>query len=64
MNEYPLNYPCNFVIFGATGNLSSIKLLPAMYRLEAANRLPDNLSFIAFARRDWGQEDWIAHMRT
>ncbi len=64
MNDYPLNYPCNFVIFGATGNLASIKLLPAMYRLEAANRLPDNLSFIAFARRDWGQEAWLAHMRT
>ena len=31
--EMPLP-PCNFVIFGATGNLASNKLLPALYRLE------------------------------
>ena len=26
--------PCTFVIFGATGNLSRVKLLPALYHLE------------------------------
>jgi glucose-6-phosphate 1-dehydrogenase len=60
--EMPLP-PCNFVIFGATGNLSSTKLLPALYRLEQAGRLPAGLNFIAFARRDWDDAAWRAHMK-
>ncbi|MCU0840604.1 MAG: glucose-6-phosphate dehydrogenase [Thiobacillaceae bacterium] len=60
--EMPLP-PCNFVIFGATGNLASIKLLPALYRLELAGRLPEGLNFIAFARREWDDETWRANMK-
>jgi glucose-6-phosphate 1-dehydrogenase len=33
--------PCTYVIFGATGNLSRLKLMPALYHLEEAGRLPD-----------------------
>jgi glucose-6-phosphate 1-dehydrogenase len=55
-------YPCNFVIFGATGNLASIKLLPALYRLEMAGRLPESLDMIAFSRRDWNNDQWREHM--
>jgi glucose-6-phosphate 1-dehydrogenase len=58
MSEDSMLYPCSFVIFGATGNLSAIKLLPALYHLEEAKRLPDSLTFIAFARREWGQVEW------
>ena len=29
---------CTYVIFGATGNLSRIKLMPALYHLEAPVR--------------------------
>ena len=47
------NQPCAFVIFGATGNLASNKLLPALFHLEAAGRLVENLTLIAFSRRDW-----------
>jgi glucose-6-phosphate 1-dehydrogenase len=50
-------YPCSFVIFGATGNLASNKLLPALYRLEAARRLSNELRIVAFARREWGQDE-------
>ena len=55
--------PCNFVIFGATGNLASKKLLPALYRLELAGRLPEGLNFIAFSRRDWDDATWGNYMR-
>jgi glucose-6-phosphate 1-dehydrogenase len=55
--------PCYFVIFGATGNLASRKLLPALYQLEAAGRLHEDLRFVAFARREWGRDDWIGHLR-
>jgi glucose-6-phosphate 1-dehydrogenase len=55
--------PCYFVIFGATGNLSTEKLLPALYHLEVADRLNDELRFVAFARREWTQDDWLSHMK-
>jgi glucose-6-phosphate 1-dehydrogenase len=55
--------PCSFVIFGATGNLASNKLLPALYHLEAAARLAESLTIIAFSRRDWTTENWREHMR-
>ena len=55
--------PCHFVIFGATGNLVTDKLLPALYHLEAAGRINEDLRFVAFARRDWNQEEWGQHMQ-
>ena len=33
--------PCTYVIFGSTGNLSRIKLMPALYHLDVANQLPN-----------------------
>lgn len=50
--------PCTFVIFGSTGNLARIKLLPALYRLEEADRLPDAMVVLAFGRRPWDVERW------
>ena len=55
--------PCTFVIFGATGNLATNKLLPALYHLEAAGRLPESLNIIAFSRRPWDDAAWHAYMR-
>lgn len=49
---------CVLVVFGATGNLSRTKLLPALYHLEAQHRLPDGLRIFGFGRRDWSDEDW------
>ena len=45
--------PCTYVIFGATGNLSRVKLMPALYHLEAAGKLTDDSRIIAVGRRDW-----------
>lgn len=58
------NQPCSFVIFGATGHLASNKLLPALFHLEAAARLAENLTIVAFARRDWSLDEWCEHVRT
>jgi glucose-6-phosphate 1-dehydrogenase len=60
--ETPLP-PCNFVIFGATGNLASNKLLPALYRLELAGKLPEGLNFVAFGRREWDDTTWRDNVR-
>jgi glucose-6-phosphate 1-dehydrogenase len=45
--------PCTMVIFGATGDLTSRKLVPALYNLARERRLPGGFSVVGFARRDW-----------
>jgi len=55
--------PCYFVIFGATGNLATDKLLPALYHLERAERIGEDMRFIAISRRPWSQDDWQQHMK-
>ncbi|MGZ8181313.1 MAG: glucose-6-phosphate dehydrogenase [Methylobacter sp.] len=55
--------PCTYVIFGATGNLSRIKLMPALYHLDAASRLPEGTRILAIGRRPWDQEKWLAEVR-
>ena len=54
---------CTFVIFGATGNLSRIKLLPALYHLDVAGRLPAGARVVGFGRRDWDDNAWRAQVR-
>ena len=54
---------CTYVIFGATGNLSRIKLMPALYHLDAENLLPKGTKIIAMGRRDWDQEKWQSEVR-
>ena len=45
--------PCSYVIFGATGNLSRLKLMPALYQLEEAERLSEDTRILLLGRRDW-----------
>ena len=44
--------PCIVVIFGASGDLTKRKLLPALYHLEQQNLLPENFAVVGVARRD------------
>src|SRR5260370_8176883 len=44
--------PCSLVIFGATGDLTHRKLIPALYNLAADGDLPPGMNVIGFARRD------------
>ncbi len=44
--------PCIIVIFGATGDLTRRKLIPALYNLAADGNLPSSLAVVCFARRD------------
>lgn len=50
---------CTVVIFGATGNLARRKLIPALFQLEVAGRLPEKMVILAFARRPWQREQWV-----
>jgi glucose-6-phosphate 1-dehydrogenase len=42
--------PCQLVIFGAAGDLTRRKLLPAIYNLTQANLVPPNFCVVGFAR--------------
>jgi glucose-6-phosphate 1-dehydrogenase len=43
--------PCALILFGATGDLTRRKLLPALYSLALQNLLPERFAIVAFARR-------------
>ena len=44
--------PCIVVIFGASGDLTKRKLLPALYHLDQSGLLPDDFAVVGVARRD------------
>ncbi len=47
---------CSVVIFGATGDLTHRKLIPALYNLAIDGELPAGVKILGFARRDWSDE--------
>lgn len=61
-NQETIPGPCHFVIFGATGNLATIKLLPSLYNLEVAGRIPGDMSILALGRQEYTQEAWLEHL--
>jgi glucose-6-phosphate 1-dehydrogenase len=54
--------PAIMVIFGASGDLTKRKLLPALFHLEQANLLPRKFAIVGVARRPLGSE-FAADMR-
>ena len=42
--------PCTIVIFGASGDLTARKLMPALYNLALAGRLPPGLAVVGYSR--------------
>lgn len=47
----PVPQACTVVIFGATGDLTMRKLIPALYNIAADGELPPGLTVVGFARR-------------
>jgi len=54
--------PCTLVIFGAGGNLVRVKLIPSLFRLEVANRLPAQMNILAASRSVRSLEQWKAEV--
>ena len=52
----------SIVIFGASGDLTRRKLVPALYNQFRKNRLPKDLRVIGFARRDYSHEKFRDEM--
>lgn len=55
--------PCTLVLFGASGNLSRVKLMPGLFRLDAAGRLPDHMAILSVGRGDVSREAWQADIK-
>ncbi len=48
--ELAVGGPCGYVIFGASGDLTHRKLLPAVFSLFRTKRVPDDFFVVGFAR--------------
>src|SRR5579875_3407367 len=55
--------PCNMVIFGASGDLTHRKLLPALYNMELGHLLPPEFCVIGFARRPKTHQEFRDEMK-
>lgn len=55
--------PCILVIFGATGDLTARKLIPAIYQLCLSGMLPAKFACVGFARRPKSHDDFRHEMK-
>ena len=56
--------PCAMVIFGATGDLTKRKLIPALYNLVNDELLPDAFAIVGIGRSPLSEEEFRQHMAT
>jgi glucose-6-phosphate 1-dehydrogenase len=54
--------PCVFVIFGASGDLTRRKLLPALYNLAVSRLVPAGMSIVGFALTELSEDDFRKNM--
>jgi glucose-6-phosphate 1-dehydrogenase len=54
--------PCSIVVFGATGDLTARKILPAIYNLRRAGLLPPETTVLGFARRPLSDDEFRSRM--
>ena len=55
--------PHTIVIFGASGDLTSRKLVPALYNLMRAGSLPEQTRIVGFSRTPLSDAEWRASLR-
>jgi len=60
MNE---TSPCTMVIFGASGDLTSRKLVPALYSLDRDGLLPEGFTVVGYGRTVKSHEQFRQEMR-
>jgi glucose-6-phosphate 1-dehydrogenase len=63
LNQRRTPDPATIVIFGATGDLTERKLIPALFRLAQQRHLPQNFAIIGFARREWDDKDFCTYLK-
>ena len=55
--------PCTVVIFGASGDLTVRKLIPALYHLFSETQMPSPFRVVGFARREKTDDSWRAELK-
>jgi glucose-6-phosphate 1-dehydrogenase len=55
--------PCTIVIFGASGDLTARKLIPALYHLHREGQLPEPIRVVGVARREKTEAAWRGELR-
>jgi glucose-6-phosphate 1-dehydrogenase len=55
--------PTTLTIFGATGDLSRRKLLPALYNLAHEGALPERFNLVGVSRSDMSHEEFAHQAR-
>src|SRR4051794_24557817 len=55
--------PLALVIFGATGDLTHRKLVPALYSMQAGQLLPEKFSIVGFGRSEQDQDRFRQGLR-
>ncbi len=61
--KLPQAKPCVLVIFGATGDLTRRKLIPALYSLSRKGCLPPEFQIIGIGRRELSDDDFREQQR-
>ena len=56
--------PCAIIIFGASGDLTARKLIPALYRMFLNASLPDSVSIIGCARTGYSHDTFRSFLHT
>ncbi|MCB0882166.1 MAG: glucose-6-phosphate dehydrogenase [Thermoleophilia bacterium] len=56
--------PTAIVVFGASGDLSHRKLMPALYNLALQQLLPPELVIVGVALTEWSDDEFRAEMKT
>jgi glucose-6-phosphate 1-dehydrogenase len=62
--EVRIEDPLTFIIFGASGDLTRRKLIPALYTLFKEGALSNEFVIAGFARRDYAPEEFCRQMET
>ena len=55
--------PQILIIFGASGDLTQRKLVPALYQMKLERRLPSELTIVGVARREWSHDYFREQMK-
>jgi glucose-6-phosphate 1-dehydrogenase len=55
---------CTIVIFGASGDLTARKLIPALYHLYKEKQMPSTFRVVGFARREKTDASWRQELKT
>jgi glucose-6-phosphate 1-dehydrogenase len=63
LQQQQLPEPTIVVFFGASGDLTKRKLVPALYKLRKERKLPPEITIVGVARREWSHEYFREQMR-